>query len=97
MKVQEVISRVNNGDFNCIFHAEEALPREVEEVANNLNIDEHRWYIITTSVYKCEDGFVGITGPSSLKSESMTWSDTDEWCTAEEYEAVPSIIYKPKS
>ena len=97
MKVQEVISRVNNGDFNCIFDAEEDLPREVEEVANNLNIDEHRWYIITTSVYKCEDGFVGITGPSSLKSESMTWSDTDEWCTAEEYEAVPSIIYKPKS
>ena len=97
MKVQEVISRVNNGDFNCIFHAKEALPREVEEVTNNLNIDEHRWYIITTSVYKCEDGFVGITGPSSLKSESMTWSDTDEYCTAEEYEAVPSIIYKPKS
>ena len=32
MKVQEVISRVNNGDFNCIFDAEEALPREVEEV-----------------------------------------------------------------
>ena len=97
MKVQEVISRVNNGDFNCIFHAKEALPREVEEVTNNLNIDEHRWYIITTSVYKCEDGFVGITGPSSLKSESMAWSDTDEYCTAEEYEAVPSIIYKPKS
>ena len=48
MKVQEVISRVNNGDFNCIFHAEEALPREVEEVTNNLNIDEHRWYVITT-------------------------------------------------
>ena len=23
MKVQEVISRVNNGAFNCIFHAEE--------------------------------------------------------------------------
>ena len=97
MKVQEVISRVNNEDFNCIFNVEEALPREVEEVTNNLNIDEHRWYIITTSVYKCEDGFVGITGPSSLKSESMTWSDTDEYCTAEEYKAVPSIIYKPKS
>ena len=97
MKVQEVISRVNNGYFNCIFDAEEALSREVKEVANNLDIDEHRWYIITTSLYKCEDGFVGITGPSSLKSESMTWSDTDEYCTAEEYEAVPSIIYKPKS
>ena len=62
MKVQEVISRVNNGDFNCIFHAEEALPREVEEVANNLNIDEHRWYIITTSVYKCEEGILGSNG-----------------------------------
>ena len=97
MKVQEVISRVNNGDFNCIFDAEEALPIVAEEVANNLNIGEHRWHIITTSVYKCEDGFVGITGPSLLKSESMAWSDTDECWTAEEYEAVPSIIYKPKS
>ena len=97
MKVQEVISRVNNEDFNCIFNVEEAIHREVEEVNNNININEKRWYIITTSVYKCEDGFVGITGPSSLKSESMTWSDTDEYCTAEEYEAVPSIIYKPKS
>ena len=97
MKVQEVISRVNNGYFNCIFSCRKSLPREVKEVANNINIDEHLWYIITTSVYKCEDGFVGITGPSSLKSESMIWSDTDEYCTAEEYEAVPSIIYKPKS
>ena len=24
MKVQEVVNRVNNGDFNCIFDAEEA-------------------------------------------------------------------------
>ena len=32
MKVQEVISRVNNGDFNCILHAEKAFLEKLRKL-----------------------------------------------------------------
>lgn len=44
-----------------------------------------------------EDGFVGITGSSDLKSETMSWSDCDYMCIAEEYESVYKLIYQPKN
>ncbi len=65
-------------------------------MASNLDIDERRWYIISTSVYKLDDGYVGITGPSTLKSESIVWLDCNELCFAE-YEPVYGFTYKPKN
>ena len=97
MKVQELINLINNE--NCcysIFDAEEFVEGEFNCVAKNLNIDEHRWYTISTRVYKLEDGYVGITGVSSLRSEGMCYSDCDTHCKAEEYEEVQITSYKPK-
>lgn len=97
MKVQELIEKVNSDDrcYN-IYDAENMIDGEYECVADNIDIDEHRWYKISTSVYKLEDGYVGIRGVSRLFSEMMTWSDTDVHCEAEEYEQCVRITYKPK-
>lgn len=45
MKVQELIERVNSDD-RCwnIYDAENMIDGEYECVANNIDIDEHRWY-----------------------------------------------------
>lgn len=96
MKVQELINLINNAPCYSIFDAEELIKGEFNCVAENLNFDERRWYIISTSVYKLEDGYVGITGPSTLKSENMEWCDCSP-CKAEEDEEFTTIAYRPKS
>lgn len=97
MKVQELINLlIMKKRCYSIFDAEELIKGEFNRVAENLNLDEHRWYIISTSVYKLEDGYVGVTGPSQLNSEVMVWSDCNP-CIAEEYEEFTTIAYRPKS
>lgn len=97
MKVQELIDKVNSAT-NCysIHDAEDFIEGEINEVAKNFNIDEYRWFTISTSVYKLEDGYVGITGISSLRSELMTYSDCDFPCIAEEYEEFTTTSYRLK-
>lgn len=97
MKVQELIDKINSAT-NCysIYDAEDIIGDEIECVASNLEINEHRWFTISTSVYKLEDGYVGITGISSLKSEVMAYSDCDFPCIAEEYEEFTTISYRLK-
>lgn len=97
MKVQELIDKINF-DTNCyaLYQAEKYVEEGVHLVAYNLNIEEHKWYTISTNVYKLEDGYVGITGPSELRSENILWSDCDYLCIAEEYEPVQTITYKLK-
>lgn len=97
MKVQELINLVNDNN-DKLFSIYDAEDYYVEDrcVAKNLNIDKHRWYTISTSVYKLEDGYVGITGVSSLNSEEMNYADCDVLCQAEEYEEVQITSYKPK-
>lgn len=99
MKVNEIIECVGKNTFYSLFAAEETIQREfgpLKKAADGLDFDEHRWYSITTTVYECEDGYVGVTGCSQLKSEMMSWEDTNEIVTAAEYEAVPTVTYKRK-
>ena len=97
MKVKELIDLINNSE-NCysIWDAEKLFGTSINRVDKNLNEDHCRWYTISTNVYKCDDGYVGITGPSELKSECMVWSDCDYPCFAEEYEAYTTISYRTK-
>lgn len=97
VKVQELIDKINSAT-NCysIYDAEGLISDKVECVASNLDINEYRWFTISTSVYKLEDGYVGITGISSLKSELMGYSDCDFPCIAEEYEEFTTISYRLK-
>lgn len=93
MKVNEVIDMCNSHDYWSFWEFEEDC--DAEAVVRDLNLDRARWYEISTNVYKCEDGFVGVTGVSNLYSEMMSWSDCDCKCVAEEYKQVPTVTYVP--
>ena len=97
MKKKELIDLINNDCLYCLYAVEDIIPKEVQCVATNLNIDSrHRWYSTCVNVYACEDGFVGICGVNQLYSDMMTFSDCDCHCEASEYEEVQTITYKPK-
>lgn len=99
MKVQELISFINESDFSSMWQVDEEISDKFGKstiVAENLNFDEHRWYSISTTVYQCEDGYVGVTGCSQLKSEMMSWDDADVTAYAEEYESVQTVTYRRK-
>lgn len=99
MKVAEVIELINNEDeLYCLSYAEEMLSKHgVEQVMYGLDPDKHRWYEISTDVYQCEDGFVGVTGLGTMFSDMMCPSDCDVHCSAEEYEPVQVVTYRRKT
>lgn len=96
MKVQDVIDLFNENDVYALWEAEGMIETFCKKVASGLNLDEHRWYSIATDVYKCEDGFVGVTGAYQSFSESQTWEDIGVICGAREYKAVQTTTYEPK-
>ena len=81
MKVQELIDLLNEARFEhgiySVYDANEFVPKDVKQVESGLNPDEHRHYIISTDVYKCEDGFVGVRSASTKFSEECYWEDLD--------------------
>lgn len=93
MKVAEVIEKVTNTEYWSLYSFEEDFNLEV--VASGLYVDKHRWYEISTSVYKCEDGYVGVSGVSQLYSESTEYEDCCCECFAEEFEPKQVITYAP--
>lgn len=98
MKTQELINLINDHEgLYSLLEAENIIPTDIELVAEGLESDARRWFETATDIYKCEDGFVGINGVKRIYSEMMSSSDCDITCTALEYQAVPSITYKPKN
>lgn len=96
MKVQELIKAVNEGKFYSFWQLEDEIENLPQTVAEGLNLDEHRWFSTATNIYKCEDGFVGISGAYQSFSEMQGWEDIGIICSAGEYEEVPSVTYKVK-
>jgi len=93
MKVAEVIEKVKTNKYWSLYEFEEDF--DLEAVARDLNLDRLRWYEISTVVYKCEDGFVGVSGVSRTYSEMMDYRDCLCECTAEEFKPVQTINYVP--
>lgn len=93
MKVAEVINKVNSTIYWSLFSFEEDFDLEI--VASGLYVDKHRWYEISTSVYKCEDGFVGVNGVTQTYSENLSCEDILCKCFAEEFEPKQTIAYVP--
>ena len=81
MKVQELINKLNECHFEngiySVWDAEDYIPKDVLKVASGLNPNEHRHYIESTDVYKCEDGFVGVRSASTKFTEECYWEDLD--------------------
>lgn len=99
MKVQKLIDYVNSNGFYSMYDFEDSLTdRELELkiVSEDIDVDRHRWYEISTTVYKVEDGYVGIRGISQIYSEYMSDKDCDYLCEASEYEEVQTISYREK-
>lgn len=93
MKVAEVIEKVNSTKYWSLYSFEEDF--DLEAVARGLYVDKHRWFETSTSIYKCEDGFVGVNGVTQTYSESMFYEDCLCECCAEEFEPKQTITYVP--
>lgn len=96
MNVKEAIELINTSD-NCysLFNAEDLL--KGCKFKNRQDYESNRWYIMATDIYEVDDGYIGVSGVSELKSEIMDYSDTDEQCFAEEYQVIQTITYVPKT
>ena len=66
MKVKELIDYVSKYTFYSLIEVEVSLKEVPQCVAEHLEIEKHRWFSVSTSVYKLEDGFVGIRGVSDI-------------------------------
>lgn len=97
MTVKEAIDKINSEKCYSIWDAEDYLEGDYKLVASDLEIDRHRWYETSVSVYKLDDGYIGICGLSRIYSELSAAKDFDIQCVADEYEEAQIISYKPKS
>lgn len=87
MKVAELIERVNAVKYWSLYSLEKDLEFSLEIVAHGLNVDKQKWYEISTTVYRCEDGFVAVRGISQLYGEWTDCIDCLYRCVAKELEA----------
>ena len=87
---------LNRNIANLCFNSSQEELNNTILSEDNLEKDERRWYEISTSLYKLEDGFVGIKGLSKIYSEGTNAEDCCVKCFASEYQEIPSITYKRK-
>ena len=96
MKVKELIDYVSKYTFYSLIEVEVSLKEVPQCVAEHLEIEKYRWFSVSTSVYKLEDGFVGIRGVSDIYSDDIDAEDCGVRCTACEYEEFPHVRYKKR-
>ena len=98
MKVKELIDYINSNEFYSLWDMEDSFDYNLKEfpkkVIENLETDEYGWYAVSTTVYKLEDGFVGVKGVSFKYTEIL--DDYIPKCSASEYIEIPSVTYKKK-
>lgn len=83
MTINEVKNYINNHDFYDMedFIEEQNLSGKLEtRYIENLDRDEHRWYVMETNVYEFIEGteslgYLAISEVGTLKSEMMARAD----------------------
>jgi len=95
--VKEIIDQINAANICSPHYAEDEVDMDGAVEVAKIDLEEHRWYVIGTVVFKLGDEFFGVCGPISLKSESTGYDDVGFKCEAFEMEAVPSVTYKCKN
>ena len=93
---RQIVDLINVASIYSPHYVEDEVDMGNAVEVATIDLDEHRWYVIGTVVFKIGEEFFGVRGPVSLKSESMGFNDLDEGCEAFEMEEVPSVIYRPK-
>lgn len=87
-----------NGECYNTFELEEHIGSDllVKDNIDIIDIDKHRWYETSVSIFKCSDGLLGIRLPSQLYSESSEWSDLYSGIEFYDVEEVKEVVYKTK-
>jgi len=97
---EAIVKEVNEAKCYSVYQVEDVctlfIAAKPKLVAKGLDVDKHRWYEITTDVYKIGEWFIGICGASDLFSEQMSYSDAEIETIAFEMEEVPSVSYRIK-
>lgn len=102
MRVKEFIDYVKSNTFCSLCDMEDSIESDlkisIKKVAKNLEPIRHRWFELSTTVYKLEDGFVGVRGASTIYSEDLDAEDCciKFKCTACEYKEIKKGSYKRK-
>lgn len=96
--IEELIEKINSLELPGTPWVEDSEVSEIlgKPVATDLDADEHRWYVTSTDVYQVGDSFLGVNGPSMLRSESMGFEDLGYHVTAFEMEQVETVTYREK-
>lgn len=70
---------------------------ELHEVKCDLEIEKHRWYEISTTVFEIDGRYLGVTGVSTVYNEVADFKDMNVDFEFTEYEEVKAVTYKPKN
>ena len=95
MTKEEAIELINNSD-NCYSLSDAENLLKGCKFKNRQDYESCRWYTLATDIYEVDDGYIGVSGVSELKSEMMDYSDTGEHCFVEDYQVIQTITYLPK-
>lgn len=83
---------------------EEEIPEEIweeyllednlKEVDSGLDVDKHRWYEISTTVYEIFGRYLGVRMATDLFSEQMGYSDCSVTIEFFEMKLIQTITYQ---
>lgn len=102
---EELVELLNSLKIEQTQHWTENIPDNIwnehfkdkyKSVADNLNIDKHRWYDLSIEVIEINDGYIGIKHVSNLHSESMSVGDVYHTLVFYEMKQIKKITYKIK-
>jgi len=74
----------------------DAFLKDMKEVDSQLDIDKHRWYETSVSVYQIGDKFLGVESVTDLFSEQMDYSDCRHTLNFFEMEEYSTVSYRVK-
>lgn len=94
---EKVIRNINEAKVYSIYDAEDLFCNDnFKCVKENLDLDKHRWYTISTSIYNCGEYYLGIRGVSAINSEEMSVKDASVVTEAFEVKRFVSYDYRKK-
>jgi len=103
-KFDELLKKLNEKEITCTeLNWEEVIPEKIWEdgyfddykiVDEELDIDKHRWYEISTTVIRIFNKYLGIRHVSNLYSETMVTKDCYETIKFFEMKKIQTVSYE---
>lgn len=99
METKELIEKLNKEQITQMsidFFEDGTIYKDLSGftlVTDNLNIDTHRWYELSTTVIKRGEDFIGIRHISNIFSEEMDCDDVCHHLEFFEMKPVQTITY----